>query len=109
MSDDSYAIDITILDTTTGERVTYRDEDGGYEDPDNPGEFADFIWREGNFSCDCNRSLFFRLAKGEDVDTMDATCGDGRYVVEQIVRVSNGEVVYREPAEPPLTSSVLHL
>ena len=32
------------------------------------GDFGEFIWSEGNYSCDCNRCLFFRRVKDEDED-----------------------------------------
>ena len=63
--------DVTILDTHTGETVTYEDEHYFDDEYD-----SDFIWDEGNFSCDCNRALFFLRAKGvpeEDIDHDDDT------------------------------------
>lgn len=36
-----------------------------------------FMWTEGNYSCDCNRSLFFaRAAKEEEIDI---PCGEGGF------------------------------
>lgn len=52
-----------------------------------------FIWREGNYSCDCNRELFFRRLGGEEEG--DPDCGDERYSV-CIVNPFNNEVLYRE-------------
>ena len=44
--------------------------------------FYEFVWREGNFSCDCNRSLFFAQFTDPDADEVDeAECGDGGYPV----------------------------
>ena len=39
-----------------------------------------FIWKEGNYSCDCNRHLFFERGLGREPD--DAACGEGEYSVE---------------------------
>jgi hypothetical protein len=53
---------------------------------------SDFIWEDGNFSCDCNRSLFFRNAGGA---YEHARCTDGRYSVNLSLK-DTGEVYYRE-------------
>lgn len=45
-------------------------------------EFSEFVWREGNFSCNCNRSLFLDEFLHPDADEFDeAECGDGGYPV----------------------------
>ena len=38
-----------------------------------------YLWREGDYSCDCNRHLFFEEACGHDVDFDDHACGEGEY------------------------------
>ena len=51
------------------------------------------VWSEGNYSCDCNRELFFT---GHEVDDRDLVCGDGvRFSVNIEV---DGEIVYQEYA-----------
>lgn len=53
------------------------------------------IWEEGNFSCDCNRELFFDEAGGDENESNEEpTCGNTRYSVN-IKRLS-GEVIYKE-------------
>lgn len=55
-----------------------RNEDGvvhRYTD-DLPWE-DDYIWSEGNYSCDCNRALFFARAVGEEDENV--SCGDSAY------------------------------
>ncbi len=47
-------INVFLRDTRNGYSKVYQDE--GFLDED--GNFHDFIWTEGNYSCDCNRSLF---------------------------------------------------
>lgn len=73
---------LTIVDTTTGEGRTYFDAyDWKRED--------DFIYQyvEGNYACDCNRSLFFARATGAPEPTLDETqCGFGRYRIDAAVR-----------------------
>lgn len=82
----SYTIEIT--DTTTGERRAYS------SDWDWDGETDEYIWAEGNFACDCNRSLFFARAVGTPEAVIDeAPCGLTRFTVAIAV---DGEVVYDE-------------
>lgn len=54
---------IEIKDTSTGEAVSYEDELYSTND-----YYGMFIWTEGNYSCDCNRHIFFDRAKGVEVD-----------------------------------------
>lgn len=83
-------IRVQMLNTETGERRTFEDE--LYTTPDYDGLF---IWDEGNYGCDCNRHLFFGRAAG--IEPHDGVCGQGKYVVESIVRLSDGELLYSEP------------
>lgn len=55
---------------------------------------SSYIWEDGNFSCNCNRSLFFGRAGGEE-EPMEADCGDGLYSV-QLRNKKTGEVYYDE-------------
>ena len=66
-----YAVEIT--NNATGETVLCTF----------PGEFDDFLWEEGNYSCDCNREIFFQRAKGKEVD--DACCGEGRFSYRRVM------------------------
>jgi hypothetical protein len=79
---------IEILDAKTGLRSKYKDsydkDDGWY----------DFIWTEGNYSCDCNRSLFFARGRLED-DPKSPPCGSDRYFVK-IVDEGDGTVLLDE-------------
>jgi hypothetical protein len=47
------------------------------------------MWAEGNYSCDCNRALFFAMAVDEE-DT-DVSCGEKGYSV-RIVDGDNKQV-----------------
>lgn len=47
----------------------------------------EFMWRDGNYACDCNRHLYFERARDgfteadEESVWVGASCGDGRYTV----------------------------
>lgn len=47
-----------------------------------------FSWSENNYSCDCNREIFY----GEDIDS---ACSDGRFSVN-LENPATGEIIYRE-------------
>lgn len=69
-----------------------RNSDGLVRIIHEDGEFdegAEFQWMENNYSCDCNRHLFFQRASSED-DSGDKTCGETAYRVVKFV-LSNGE------------------
>lgn len=59
-----------------------------------PEDLSTFNWQENNFSCDCNRGIFFSRAGAEQEDN-DAPCGQGRYSVN-LRREDTGETYYRE-------------
>ena len=52
-----------------------------------------FIWEEGNYSCDCNRNLFFERAGGnEPSHTSIIACGnDVLYSIEFLPQVAQEE------------------
>lgn len=81
-------VDVHLLDTETGKRAVYQHD---YEYPE--GEtFDTYLWEEGNYSCDCNRALFFYGYE----DGENYLCGDSRFVVEKIVNRETGELLYSE-------------
>ncbi len=63
---------VAIRCNTTGEIRMYR-EDLAWDDVQ-----SDWEWTEGNSACDCNRSMYFQRAGGED-PIWDSPCGDNRY------------------------------
>jgi hypothetical protein len=85
-------VDVQLRHNATGEVRTsrqwmiYEPEDG--EHP------SDYIYSEGNYSCDCNRHLFFHRAAGVEPDE-DCPCGDEAYSVN-LVNPKDGAVFYRE-------------
>lgn len=76
---------VFIRKNDTGEIVSYRDD---YAKDVYGG---DYIWAEGNYSCDCNRSLFFGRAKGtlDENDESESVCGDGGYSVSIVSENAN--------------------
>ena len=56
-----------------------------------------FNWQENNYSCDCNRRLFFKRAKGEETneDDWNVECSDGKFSVN-LKNKKDGVVYYRE-------------
>jgi hypothetical protein len=90
------AYDVKIRDLSTGEIVT-RHFDLLWEDG------SEYLWSEGNFSCDCNRALEFSRAKG--VEAVDSKCSyksypEGRFRVESIT-LTDGAEVYKDDWEVP--------
>lgn len=61
---------------------------------DDETTLSTWIWEEGNYSCDCNRYLFFQRAVDED-EQDETECTDGKYIV-WIVNPATGLVVYDE-------------
>lgn len=63
-------------------------------DPDD-GDFPNpYMYEEGNYSCDCNRHLFFHRAMSAEPEE-DVPCGDELYAVN-VANAKTGEVYYRE-------------
>jgi hypothetical protein len=55
-------------------------------------EFHEYIWSEGNFSCDCNRGIFFENCM--DMDVTENPCGNKRYYLR--VYDMYGDLLYSE-------------
>lgn len=55
-------------------------------------EVDEYLWSEGNYSCDCNRALFFARAGGEPDPVRP--CGEVAFSV-QIVG-TDGKVLYQD-------------
>lgn len=71
-----------IHDTETNETRQYQDS----YDWDDESHML-YMFRDGNYSCDCNRELFFQRAVGEpETDLDEVSCGDGRYVIARAMR-----------------------
>lgn len=47
-------------------------------------EHSEYIWEEGNYACDCNRSIFWHSANDPNWDGESDDCGDDKYSVQVI-------------------------
>ena len=54
---------------------------------------SDYIWSDGSYGCDCNRSIFFNRAGGDPEG--DEPCGEGAYSV-RVKNKKTGTVFYSE-------------
>lgn len=80
--------DVHIRKNETGEVRVYKHELDLEED----GSFDTYLWEEGNYSCDCNRALFFARVNGEEED-WELPCSDIEYSVEIFL---GEELIYSE-------------
>lgn len=94
-----YPIEVYFYDRVTGHRALHHDTARNDDD----GSFFDFPWTEHNYACDCNRSEMFAAAKGlssrdegTPYYTKECNVGPNRFVIEKIVRVPDGKIVYEE-------------
>jgi hypothetical protein len=55
---------------------------------------GDYMWADGNYSCDCNRHLFFERAAGAEPPWDEGKCGDEAYAVR--IEDDNGKELYRD-------------
>ena len=86
----SYKVDIYLRDTRNG--VTEIEHDDYEYTEENP--FCIFMWEEGNYSCDCNRSIF--LYKGDKNKKLWCNRCDNIIIVDKIIRTDTGEILYTE-------------
>ena len=75
---DRIKVKITIRKNATGEIRTFEDNMSVWLDDGIPNCF---MWDEGNYSCDCNRFLFFERAGGLEPDWDEGPCGHDAYSV----------------------------
>lgn len=82
---------VLLIRNADGAEAWYESEWPNSVDPE--AEFASlaFLFRDGNYSCDCNRELFFRRALGEDVGWDEVECGESRYRAIRLVVPGVGE------------------
>lgn len=87
---------VRIRDTVTGVELQC-DMPGDYD------EGAEYAWSEGNYSCDCNRALFFMRAEGglSESEMPFTPCGEGRYEATIIVPVNLDTIEITVGFTPP--------
>lgn len=93
---------IQIRCIETGETVRHYDAyDFEQDERHTPPEAVVFyMWFEGNYSCDCNRYLFFQRASGfaeDDID--DHPCGEDKFTIDWIV--FDGRCIYPNDGPRP--------
>jgi len=84
----------TITNVATGETREHHDDLPG--DPLFAHSTALYQWTDGNYSCDCNRALFFARAAGDE-SPADPPCGEAAFLV-QLRDAETGEILLDEPA-----------
>jgi hypothetical protein len=77
---------VTIVECATGKQATYRED---YDSADG----VEYLWADGNYSCDCNRGLFLSRALGDE--DFDVECGDGAFSVK-VVNAETMQVVHAD-------------
>lgn len=79
---------VEILRVADGELVS-TEMDGCETD-------VEYLWSEGNYSCDCNREIIFRRARSEEFQSLlsGGGCGEGRFKVR--ITADTGDVPYDE-------------
>ena len=84
---------VEIRLNSTGEIREYVSEEYLEENELHPSTFN---WSENNFSCDCNRELFFLRANNETEPEGTGYCiGDGKYSVRLRNKLT-GSIYYNE-------------
>lgn len=67
-----------LLDTVTGLTVEVLRGVACAEQDD----MGEYMWTDGNYSCDCNRALFHARARGV-TEPPNPPCGEGRFVLSE--------------------------
>ncbi len=97
----SNTYDVHILNVATGETRIHVDPWHDMYEYEPGGQFRSFMWEEGNYSCDCNRHLFFERAVGNEPDwDTNLRCNtsktDRKYRVVKITVTGDDEVLYAD-------------
>ena len=79
-----------IRNNSTGEVREYDTDEVLEDGADAPRIFN---WQENNFSCDCNREMFFEQVNGVELE--NTKCSDGKFSVN-LKNKLDGVVYYRE-------------
>ncbi len=70
-----------IIDFDWASTVSEEEAKDGYT----PEYYIDWMWEEGNYSCNCNHHLFFERAEGTSEEEIeDQSCCAENYEVELI-------------------------
>lgn len=87
-----YRVDIQGPNESVSTYVADKFDDG----VDSLDDFYDkshfYLWSEGNYSCDCNRAIFWGRRFGE------VECGESKFSVKKIA-FTNGDVYEGDPRD----------
>lgn len=85
-------IDIYLRHTTTSETSVYHDP-LDYGESEDELNHIDYMYGEGNYSCDCNRLLFLH---DWDIDDSKVKCGSGLIAIDKIINRDTGKVLFAD-------------
>ena len=79
-----------LRENASGEIRSYYDETNYKGTEEELERLTDFMWTEGNYSCDCNRLLFFVRSGGEPEPTREViVCGEGAFTLLGLARTGS--------------------
>lgn len=81
--------EITIKDTVSGKQKTFTEQFPS-------DECAEFMFSEGNYACDCNRSIFLQLF---DRAELPCNVGENQIVCLGIRNLKTGKIVKESEVE----------
>jgi hypothetical protein len=95
-------VTVTIKEAITGQSVTYQDKFPYWheDEPNNPRwDTLHFIWTDGNYSCACNRKIFFysHLPEPQELPDDKTPCGPSQAYLVKLV-LDDGTVVLDDEA-----------
>lgn len=88
-------IGVELYDSHTGDHVCYLDTFTTEH-----LDAVEFMYREGNYGCDCNRGLFMDRAFGLMRSTTSVPCGHDRYFVIRVVDRTTRHELYEGDNHP---------
>jgi hypothetical protein len=91
MSKKRALVKIEWEDTLTGDHGTWEESDFASVWKNDNGKWDLFMWQDGNYSCDCNRKIFFT---GLDLD--ESSCGNKRFIIRKLWLRPENETEYIE-------------
>jgi hypothetical protein len=106
---------ISITRLSDGKTAVFSDDfsvhDNTNDDWSDWEHTAVFMWEDGNYSCNCNRFLFFNRALGlseAEIDAIDPdkdgvlSCGAYEKFRVDWIKNEAGEIIYREDYDQPV-------
>ena len=98
---------VVIRKNDTGESVNYEEPyyvHQFHDDDDRDRDFlhygfSEYMWGAGNYSCDCNRELFWARTKGVEEPEHTGFCiGKGQYTVTAVyIKGEPDKIIWKDP------------